>query len=202
MNVQKRISFVIPFGTWIELLKPQIPNTMKNLLFLIGVLSALAMSAQSGEKHTADKIMGEKYLPSLELSDMYGKKINVADFGKSGKITLFSFWATWCGPCKKELSNLAELKEEWEKKYNMQFVAVSIDDSRNVPKVRPYVEGQRWDYIVLLDVNQDLKRSFNIPNVPFTILTDANGKIVYMHNGYTEGDEYVLEEVIQKLFKN
>ncbi|MBL7777082.1 MAG: TlpA family protein disulfide reductase [Chitinophagales bacterium] len=175
---------------------------MNKVLTIFALFASLALFAQQEEKKGIEKVMGEKSLPSIELNDMYGKKVNVADLGSKGKITLFSFWATWCGPCKKELSNLSELKEEWEKKYNMQFVAVSIDDSRNVTKVKPYIEGQRWDYQVLLDVNQDLKRSFNIPNVPFTILTDANGKVVYMHNGYTEGDEYVIEEEIQKLKKN
>jgi thiol-disulfide isomerase/thioredoxin len=132
---------------------------------------------------------------------MNGKKVNVADYGKSGKITILSFWATWCIPCKKELANMAELQEDWAKKYNTQIVAVSIDDSRNTTKVKPYVDGQRWEYEVLLDVNQDLKRNLNIPSVPFTILVDSEGKIVYTHSGYTEGDEYVLEEQIQKIKK-
>lgn len=175
---------------------------MNKALTVLALVISLSLAAQQEDKKGIEKVMGEKSLPSIELNDMHGKKVNVADLGKKGKITLFSFWATWCGPCKKELSNLSELKEEWEKKYNMQFVAVSIDDSRNVTKVKPYIEGQRWDYEVLLDVNQDLKRSFNIPNVPFTVLTDASGKVVYMHNGYTEGDEYVIEEEIQKLKKN
>ncbi|MFM2306090.1 MAG: hypothetical protein RLZZ367_759, partial [Bacteroidota bacterium] len=63
------------------------------------------------------------------------------------------------------------------------------------------VEGQRWEYDVLLDVNQDLKRQLNIQSVPFTLLVDANGKIVYTHSGYVDGDEYILEEEIQKLLK-
>jgi len=54
---------------------------------------------------------------------------------------------------------------------------------------------------VLLDVNQDLKRQLNIQSVPFTLLVDANGKIVYTHSGYVDGDEYILEEEIQKLVK-
>jgi thioredoxin-related protein len=83
----------------------------------------------------------------------------------------------------------------------MQIVAVSIDDSRSATKVKPAVEGQRWEYDVLLDVNQDLKRQLNIQSVPFTLLVDANGKIVYTHSGYVDGDEYILEEEIQKLLK-
>ncbi len=170
------------------------------LLFAIVVI-ALGLNAQ-GEKTGVEKVMGEKTLPALTLTDVNGKKVNVADYGKSGKITIISFWATWCVPCKKELTNMADLYDDWKKKYNLQIVAVSIDDSRSTTKVKPYVDGQRWTYDVLLDTNQDLKRQLNIQSVPFTVVVDANGKIVFMHSGYTDGDEYVLEEEIQKLTKN
>lgn len=173
-----------------------------NKLFLIVSFSALALAASAQEQKTLqEKILGEKTLPSIELSNMDGKKVNVADYGKNGKITVLSFWATWCVPCKKELSNIYELYEEWQKKYNVQLVAVSIDDSRSTTKVKPFINGQGWNYDVLLDVNQDLKRDLAIQNVPFTVLANDKGKIVYTHSGYVDGDEYVLEEEIQKLKK-
>jgi thiol-disulfide isomerase/thioredoxin len=172
----------------------------KSFLALVLLLSVFLTQAQS-EKTPVEKILGEKTLPSVTLSDMNGKQVDVASYGKSGKITVISFWATWCVPCKKELTNIAELYDEWKTKYNMQIVAVSIDDSRSATKVKPAVEGQRWEYDVLLDVNQDLKRQLNIQSVPFTLLIDANGKIVYTHSGYVDGDEYILEEEIQKLAK-
>ena len=96
---------------------------------------------------------------------------------------------------------MAELYDDWKKKYNMQIVAISIDDSRNSTKVKPIVDGQRWEYDVLLDVNQDLKRQMNIQSVPFTVLLNTSGKIVYTHSGYVDGDEYILEEELQKLSK-
>ena len=83
----------------------------------------------------------------------------------------------------------------------MAVVAVSIDDSRSITKVKPYAEGQRWSYDILLDVNQDLKRQLNIQSVPFTVVLDQTGKIVYTHSGYTEGDENILEETIAGLKK-
>jgi peroxiredoxin len=104
-------------------------------------------------------------------------------------------------PCKKELNTINEVYEEWQKKYDMKLVAISIDDSRSATKVKPYIDGQRWEFDVLLDINQDFKRALNIQSVPFTILLDQNGKIVYSHSGYVEGDESVLEEEIIKLTK-
>lgn len=160
-----------------------------------------ATHAQDKEKKGLEKILGEKTLPDLTLTDMNGKQVNVADLGKTGKITVLDFWATWCVPCKKELNNINDLYDDWKKKYNVAVVAVSIDDSRSSTKVKPYAEGQRWTYDVLLDVNQDLKRQLNIQSVPFTVLIDQNGKIVYTHSGYTEGDENILEDAIAALKK-
>ena len=172
----------------------------KKLLFVLTLIT-LGIYANAQDKKGIEKVMGEKSLPAVTLADVNGKQINVANYGKSGKITILSFWATWCIPCKKELINMSDLYDDWKKKYNLQIVAVSIDDSRNSTKVKPYVEGQRWTYDVLLDVNQDLKRELNIQTVPFMVIVDASGKIVFTHSGYVEGDEYVLEEEIQKLTK-
>ena len=157
--------------------------------------------AQDKEKKAVEKVLGENTLPNITLNDVNGKQVNVADLGKTGKITVIDFWATWCVPCKKELNNINDVYDEWKKKYNVAVVAVSIDDSRSITKVKPYADGQRWTYDILLDVNQDLKRQLNLQSVPFTIIIDQNGKIVYTHSGYTEGDETILEETIASLVK-
>jgi len=78
------------------------------------------------------------------------------------------------------------------------LVAVSIDNAKNVLKVKPYVDGQAWDFDVLLDVNEDLKRALNVNNVPYTILLDKKGNIVWKHEGYVEGNEYILDEQVRK----
>jgi cytochrome c biogenesis protein CcmG, thiol:disulfide interchange protein DsbE len=142
---------------------------------------------------------GEEKMPSIVIKNLEGQDVDLQKLTSNGKITIVSFWATWCSPCKKELSNMNELIGEWKEKYNVQIVAISIDDSRNAFKVKPYIEGVKWSFDVLIDVNQDTKRSLNYPNVPYTLLVDQNGNIVYKHTGYTEGDEYVLEDKIKAL---
>lgn len=139
-----------------------------------------------------------KKLPELSLKNVDGESVNVQDYGTNGKISIFNFWATWCGPCKKELNNFAELYEDWQEELNVEIIAVSTDDVRNSAKVKPYVDGQGWDYEVLLDVNEDFKRSLNFQTVPFTIVVDEAGDIIYEHSGYKEGDEYELEEFLKE----
>ncbi|MFN8310339.1 MAG: TlpA disulfide reductase family protein [Chitinophagales bacterium] len=170
---------------------------MKSCILVLSVLLTTTAFAQTA----TEKILGDRLLPAISLSDVNGKKVNVADYGKSGGITVLSFWATWCVPCKKELTNVSELYEDWQKKYNVKVVAVSIDDSRNTAKVKPLVDGQRWDFEVLLDVNQELKRELNIQSVPYTIVVDKTGKIAWQHSGYVDGDENILEDELEALSK-
>ena len=170
---------------------------MKKIIILfVALVSFSSIIAQDSK---AKQVFSSKELPSLVLNDLDGKKINVADYGSNGKITVISFWATWCSPCKKELNNISYLYKDWQDDYDMELVAISIDDVRNVSKVKTYVNGQAWDYEVLLDTNEDLKRMMNFQTVPYTVLINKEGKIVYTHAGYVEGDEYILEEKIKAL---
>lgn len=141
----------------------------------------------------------QKQLPSVELLTLDGKRVNIADYGKNGKITIIMFWATWCGPCKLELNNVQEIYDDWQKDYDVEVIAVSIDDSRNTAKVKSFAQAQGWSFTVLLDPNQDLKRAFNFQMPPYTVLSDKQGVIVHTHLGYKNGDEFILEDKIKAL---
>ncbi len=166
-------------------------NTLLALTFILFYINAGAQ----------DSTKTSKYLPHIKLKDMNGKEVNVQELSKQGKVLIISFWATLCSPCKKELENMNELIDDWRKKYNVELIAISIDDSRNSMKVKPFVDGKKWDFTVLLDVNQDMQRALNISNCPYTLLVDKNGSIVYRQFGYSEGDEQVLEAKIASLPK-
>jgi peroxiredoxin len=165
------------------------------LLLLIVILSSFSLHAQVKNLFTG------KQLPDVTIQDLDGKKVNIADYSKKEKIIVLNFWATWCAPCKQELTNIHDLYEDWQKQYNVELVAVSIDDSRNISKVKSYANGNGWNYTFLLDSNQDLRRALNFQTPPFTVLIDKEGNIVSTHIGYKNGDEYILEDKIKELSK-
>lgn len=138
-------------------------------------------------------------LPSTTLKALNGQSINIQDAISKEGPTVISFWATWCKPCIKELTAFMDYAIDLEDEVNMKVLAVSIDDSRNSARVAPMVEVQGWEYTILLDENQDLKRNLGIVNVPFTLVLNKEGKVVWKHSGYSPGDEEELAEVVEEV---
>ncbi len=140
-----------------------------------------------------------RVIPSVKIQDINGVPFNTSDLDNDGAPMIISFWATWCSPCKRELNTIADEYVDWVDETGVKLVAVSIDDSRNIQKVKPYANGQSWEYEILLDPNGDFKRAMNVNNVPHTFLIDAEKNIVWQHNSYSPGDEIELYELVEKL---
>ena len=138
-------------------------------------------------------------LPNINIKTLEGNNFNITEIENEGKPIVISFWATWCKPCKKELNNIAEIYDDWQEQTGVKLVAISIDDTRSMSKVAPYVNASDWDYEVYLDPNSDLKRALGVSTVPHTFLLNGKNEIVWEHKGYVEGDEIKLFQEIQKI---
>lgn len=128
-------------------------------------------------------------LPDVTLRDIDGKEVNVANLTKSGKPVIISFFATWCKPCMRELKAIDELYADWQDETGVTMYIVSTDQAQDAHKVKPLVNGNGWEYKVLLDPNGTLKRAMNVQSIPHLFIIDSKGKTVYNHVGYTDGDE-------------
>ena len=140
-------------------------------------------------------------LPSVTLKDINGKTVNTAELSNDGKPFIISFFATWCKPCNRELTAISEVYEEWQEETGVKLIAVSIDQAQNINKVKPLVDGNGWTYDVLLDPNSEFKRALGIHMIPYVLIVDGKGNIVYKHNGYTEGAEAELIEKVRGLLQ-
>jgi cytochrome c biogenesis protein CcmG, thiol:disulfide interchange protein DsbE len=139
--------------------------------------------------------------PNIKIKTIDGQEVSTKDYTSKGKITLVSFWATWCTPCKAELDVVNELYADWKEKYDLQVLAITIDDARGLAKVPAMVQNKGWEFTVLADTKQELMQTLSFQTIPQTFLVDQNGEIVYSHNGYKSGDEIELEEKIAALKK-
>lgn len=140
-------------------------------------------------------------LPAVTLKTMDGKTVRTDTLSNDGKPFIIDFFATWCKPCNRELDAIAEVYEDWQEETGVKIFAISIDQAQNTNKVKPLVNNHGWEYDVLLDPNGDLKRALGIQMIPFVLICDGKGKIVYKHSGYTDGAETELIEKVRELIK-
>lgn len=144
-------------------------------------------------------MQAQSEFPSIDLNTLNGKTKNSKEIVTSkDKVTIVSMWATWCVPCLKELDAINEVYEDWQDETGVELVAISVDDSRTVSRVRPMINGKDWPYEVLLDTNNDLKRALGAATVPLTLILKGD-KIVYRHSGYSPGAEHDLFEKVREL---
>ncbi len=164
---------------------------MRTKSFLL-VLAALCVAFSAPA--SAQSISSIKNL----LATPSGAQNSVATLG-AGKVTVVSFWATWCKPCKEEMKAMQPIYEKLKEK--MEYIAISIDNTKTMAKVAPYVKSQGYTFPVLLDPNSEVFRTLNGTNVPYTLVFNADGTLYAKHNGYLEGDAVKLEKELTDLIE-
>jgi len=135
------------------------------------------------------------------LKTLDGKTVDTSTLNNDGKPFIISFFATWCKPCNRELKAIHEQYEEWQEETGVKVVAISIDQAQNINKVKPLVDGEEWEYEVLLDPNSEFRRAMGVQMIPHVFIIGGDGKIVESRSGYTEGGEQHLIEKVRELVK-
>lgn len=137
----------------------------------------------------------EGLAPNFELEDLEGEFYELNDFLGEGPV-LISFWATWCKPCIQELKEYNKIYEEFKNK-GFKMVAISTDSERSISKVKPFIRSMGYEFPVLFDSNSDVARDYYARVMPYSVILDKNGQIIYSHLGYTHGDELKVKEIIK-----
>ena len=144
------------------------------------------------------KLQALNYIVSMcDLTTLEGESTSIQKTANKDGVTIVSLWATWCVPCIKELDAISDLYQDWIEETGVSLIAVSVDDSRTVKRVKSLINGKGWEYDILLDTNNDLKRALGASSIPLTIVI-KNNKIVYRHSGYNPGAEYELYEKVKE----
>ena len=137
----------------------------------------LASMKQQGEAGAIQggMVVGAKF-PDFEEKDLEGKPLSVANY--KGKVLLVDFWATWCGPCVRELPNVLKAYEKYHPK-GFEILGVSLDSDKarltsfmTAQKVtwQQYFDGKGWQ--------NKLAGKYGVSSIPATYLLDGEGKII------------------------
>lgn len=135
-----------------------------------------------------------KEIPSFELPDKDDKMVNITDF--RGSYVLIDFWASWCGPCRRENPNVVEAYKKY-KDNGFTVLGVSLDTDKSAWLDAIEHDGLNWTHIS--DLNgweNSVAQDFGVMSIPFSILIDPNG-IVRAKN--LRGEE--LQDFLKEEFK-
>jgi protein-disulfide isomerase/thiol-disulfide isomerase/thioredoxin/uncharacterized membrane protein len=116
----------------------------------------------------------------------------------AGKPVIMTFWATWCGPCRKELPALAELYEK-HKDDGLVIIGVNVDEQP--AKLASFLKKTPLPFPVVLDTDSSLKARFDADTVPATYWIEKDGTIKQKTVGYDERKKPLLEEYAEGLLK-
>jgi peroxiredoxin len=114
--------------------------------------------------------------PALEGRALDGAQVSLADY--RGAPVLLRFWATWCGVCKAEQSNVDAVAR------GLPVLSVASQSGR-ANELAAYVQSRRIAHPVIPDPEGSLARRFGVRSFPTTLVIDANGEIRYAEVGYS-----------------
>jgi thiol-disulfide isomerase/thioredoxin len=164
---------------------------------VVGLLAATLLavgSAQAGGSLKAGDV------PPDSLGKAYtGEKIKLSDY--HGKVVVISFWASWCGPCRKELPVLARIQEKATTS-KLQVLAVNFGEDyyryREIVKaLKPAL--QEAPMKLISDENKYYGNQYGVKGIPHMVLIGRDGRIAAVHEGYGEGEIPVLVDELNKL---
>lgn len=159
---------------------------MKRSVALIAALLALGLTAraiaQTGSK-----------APDFKLQTADKKEVTIS--GLKGKVVVLNFWATWCGPCVREIPDFLEVYEQYKPK-GLEIVGVSLDRG-GWETVNPFVAKMKMTYPVVMGNNEIVQAYGGFNSIPTTFFIDKNGVIVKQKVGLLSKAE--LEETLKKL---
>ncbi len=134
-------------------------------------------------------------LPKVKVEDMRsGSKVPFDETITKRKLTLISFWATWCVPGKREVRTITSMMAGWKKQFDLNYIAVAVDQQHNEETARRFARSQKWNFPVYMDAQSALKPLLRFHALPYIMIIDRNGKVVFSHTGYLSA-EAISEEL-------
>lgn len=163
-----------------------------NGLRAIAISALILVSSGSLFAHADDQAPGFK-LPVLHSDS----SISLSDY--RGKIVYVDFWASWCGPCRKSLPLLSDMRDRLKDAGDFEILAINLD--AKTEDAERFLKEFPVTYPVLLDPKGTTSQKYDLVGMPTSYLIDQSGDIVSTHQGFRAGDIEKIEAEIALLRK-
>ena len=134
--------------------------------------------------------------PDFTLQSSTGENVRLAE--QRGQVVMLNFWASWCGPCRKEMPLLDEIS----KRYSAAgFVLYGVNVEEDNTDAKKLIKELGVTFPILYDTESKASSLYNVDAMPTTVVIDKKGVIRFVNRGYKAGDEDKYRAQIRELIK-
>jgi peroxiredoxin len=134
--------------------------------------------------------------PDFTLQSSTGENVRLAE--QRGKVVMLNFWASWCGPCRKEMPLLDAMYQRYS---SAGFVLYGVNVEEDNTDAKKLLKELGVTFPVLFDTESKASSLYNVDAMPTTVVIDKKGQVRYVNRGYKDGDENKYRDQIRELIK-
>ena len=142
-------------------------------------------------------IAGQK-APKVQLDPLEGHVPFAQADLTTGGVKLVNFWASWCGPCRKEMPLLEALHQRYEP---LGFTMLGINVEEDSSLADGFLRDTPVTFPILYDRENTVSKSYDVIAMPTTIIVDREGNVRFIHHGYKDGYENDYQDQVRTLIR-
>ncbi|PUA28409.1 MAG: redoxin [Cellvibrio sp. 79] len=134
--------------------------------------------------------------PDFTLQSSTGENVRLAE--QRGQVVMLNFWASWCGPCRKEMPLLDAMYQRYS---SAGFVLYGVNVEEDNTDAKKLLKELGVTFPVLFDTESKASSLYSVDAMPTTVVIDKKGQVRYVNRGYKDGDENKYRDQIRELIK-
>jgi peroxiredoxin len=139
---------------------------------------------------------GKDPAPDFKLPVRSGQSMALSDL--KGQVVLINFWASWCGPCRKEMPVLDQLYQRYKP---LGFTLLGVNVEEDSAAAESWLKDTPVSFPILFDRKNSVSKLYDVTAMPSTVLVDRQGHVRYLHFGYNPGTENEYQDQIRGLVR-